>query len=396
MTVRRLAVMGIALVLLPAAGVAGEPPRELQLPDNPLAGRVLFESRRCHQCHGIAGNGPGIGPDLGQGGFNGSFLDLGAALWNHVPGMSVAIEKTGIPWPQLTPEETVELLSFLYFIDYLGRPGVPAEGERVFRRHGCVTCHSVAGKGGKVGPDLGQLHRFASPLAVAQAIWNHGPAMLAHMQQRGMAPPTFAEGELADLSAFLRQRASQVPQQGVLLAPGNPNRGQAIFAAKGCASCHGKGARGGEGPDLARAPLPRSAEAIAGTMWNHALAMQDRMQERGIGWPSFTTEELADLVAFLYFLPFTDPPGDAARGAALFRERSCADCHTAKGGREHPGPDLAGGQAGRSATTLVAAMWTHAPLMADAILGEGRPWPELTGGQLRDLLAFLKRQPAKP
>lgn len=391
MTARRVAALVLAVVLLPVAGRAADRP---PFPDNPLGGRLLFEARQCHRCHGVAGDGPGIGPDLGESAFDGSFLDLGAALWNHVPGMSVAMAGTELTWPRLTADEAVELLSFLYFIDYLGRPGVPAEGQRVFGRQGCATCHS--GESGAVGPDLGGLQRHASPLAVAQEIWNHGPAMLANMRAVGMAPPTFAPGELADLSAFLRQRAAMVPQRSVLLAPGNPNRGRGLFTAKGCASCHGTGAHGGDGPDLTRARLPRSAEAIAGTMWNHALGMHASMSERGIGWPTFTTEELADLVAFLYFLPFADPPGDASRGALVFRERSCADCHGAAEGGEHRAPDLAGGAAGRSAAAMLAAMWTHAPLMAEAILAEGRPWPELTGSQLRDLLAFLEREAAAP
>ena len=63
------------------------------IPNDPLEGRWLFESRNCVQCHGIAGGslevGAGVGPDLGHTAFGGSFLDLGAALWNHVPGMSV-------------------------------------------------------------------------------------------------------------------------------------------------------------------------------------------------------------------------------------------------------------------------------------------------------------------
>jgi len=36
-------------------------------------------------------------------------------------------------------------------------------------------------------------------------------------------------------------------------------------------------------------------------------------------------------------------------------------------------------------------MWNHAPLMREAILCEGLPWPELTGRDLRDLRAYLRR-----
>ena len=392
MTSRRLAAFALAVALLSAAtGEAAEP----RLPDNPLSGRLLFEDRNCSQCHGLSGDGPGIGPDLGGGSFDGSFLDLGAALWNHVPGMSVALASTDLTWPTLTAEEATELLSFLYFIDYLGQPGDPTEGQQLFRREGCASCHSVDGRGGKSGPDLGALETFSSPLAVAQDIWNHGPAMLEMIRQRGLPPPTFEAGDLANLSAFLRRLGGTAPLGGVLPAPGSPNRGRTLFAAKGCAVCHGDDARGGDGPDLARAGLPRSAEAIAGKMWSHALSMRTEMQARGISWPTLSTEELADVVAFLYFLPFPDPPGDADRGAAVFVERSCAECH-ATGETGQRAPELTGGDAGWSAAGLVSAMWSHAPLMSEEILAEGRPWPELTGEQLRDLLAFLERESAAP
>ena len=118
------------------------------------------------------------------------------------------------------------------------------------------------------------------------------------------------------------------------------------------------------------------------------------MQARGFGWPQFTTPELADLIAFLYFLPFADPPGDAARGAQVFATRSCAECH---GGGEaaHEGPDLAAAGIAGTHADFVAAMWNHAPLMKESILGEGRPWPELSGDDLRDILAYLASQPER-
>lgn len=379
------------VLLLPCAATAGPP-----LPDNPLAGRLLFESKHCNHCHGFAGQGPGIGPDLAEGHFSGSFLSLGAALWNHVPGMTVSIEESGLAWPRLSPEETTGITAFLFFIDYLGRPGDPGVGERIFRARGCGACHSVGGGGADLGPDLGEMQRFASPLFIAQAIWNHGPSMHESMRALGVRPPTFRQGDLADISAFIRQRAPTGPQERVLLSPGNPNRGSLLFVAKGCATCHGDDGRGGDaGPDLAAAGLPRPAEAIAGTMWNHGLAMGALMRARGVGWPELSASELADLVAFLYFLPFSDPPGQPEAGAEVFA-RSCAGCHAPGAGGEQIGPELGGSDVLGSAPAFVAAMWNHAPIMRETILAEGSPWPELTGEDLRDLLGHLEQAAAGP
>ena len=371
------------------------------LADNPLEGRILFESNGCNRCHGLASDRVGIGPDLGARHFEGTFLELGAALWNHVPGMSVTFEVTGLPWPQLTSDEAMELIAFLYFIDYLGRPGVAQNGEAVFAEQGCASCHSVGGGEARVGPDLADLESFASPLYVAQQIWNHGPSMLEGMRRLGMPPPSFAEGDLADLSAFVRQKAGPGPRERTLLAPGSPNRGAELFQSKGCSSCHGPDGSGGAGgPDLSTADLRRPAEAIASKMWNHALGMRNTMQQRGIEWPEFHDSELADLVAYLYFLPFRDPPGDPERGAEVFRDRSCSDCHSDEGSSVQEtgisGPELSGTGDSASSASMVAAMWNHAPVMKKAILGEGRPWPELTGRDLRDLRAYLLLQAATP
>lgn len=387
-----------SLILLTAAGallasteLQGQDRFDLEVPDNPLEGRLLFENRGCHHCHGIDRSGPG--PALTQGNFGGTFLELGAALWNHVPAMSVEHETSDLPWPTLDAEETVQLLSFLHAIEYLGRPGVAARGREIFTTKGCGVCHSIGGIGAsEMGPDLAELTRFVSPLYLAQAIWNHGPSMLESMQERKMTPPSFEEGDLADLSAFLRQEGGGGPKERMLLAPGNPNRGRKIFVSKGCSKCHrdrGDGVYGA--PNLVESPLHRSAEGIAGTMWNHALSMHELMREHGMEWPAFTTTEMADLIAYLYFLPFEDRPGDAARGAASFENRSCAACHAPDADSEHAGPDLTQGAVASSAA-LVAAMWNHAPIMKEVILGEGRPWPTLAGSDLRDLLAYLDRE----
>lgn len=395
-----VAVLGTLLIALCSPAAVAQPTDGPPLPDNALQGRSLFEGKHCNLCHGIGNTGPGIGPSLGEGRFSGSFLELGAALWNHVPGMGVTIDVSGLAWPELSEKETIELVAFLYFIDYLGRPGVAAAGQSVFAGE-CGACHSVGGGEAAVGPDLADLRRFASPLFVAQEIWNHGPSMFESMREMSVSPPVFEEGDLADLSAFIRQRAEPGPQERMLLAPGNPNRGRELFAGKGCSTCHGEDARGGQGgPNLAESDLHRSAEAIAGTMWNHALAMSETMQERGVGWPELANSDLADLVAFLYFLPFSDPLGDPAQGAEVFRDRSCAQCHPVEEQGDGPvanqGPALAGGIATTSPAALVAKMWNHAPIMRDAILGEGHPWPELTGEELRNLHAYFASLPGKP
>ncbi len=385
------AALAVGMLLAASLATAATQRDAPALPDNPLHGRLLFEAKHCNQCHGIGTEGPGTGPNLGEGRFRGTFLDLGAALWNHVPGMSVRFAGRDLSWPQLSADEALDLVTFLYAIEYLGRPGDPQTGKAAFARQGCGACHAIGGRGGAVGPDLVQLNRFASPLFVAQAIWNHGPAMLKSMARRNVTPPVLGEGDIADLSAYIRQLAAAGTQERVLLAPGNPNHGRAVFAAERCVACHSVHGQGGtDGPDLGEADLHRAAETIAGRMWNHALTMSTAMEAKGLPWPQVSASDLADLIAYLYFLPFADPPGDSSRGARVFADHSCAGCHRAGGAAANAGPDLADSRATDSPAALVAAMWDHAPVMQTAILSQGRPWPELTGADLRDLLAYLR------
>jgi len=114
---RRVALIGIIVSCLSlglvALAASGQSPSEIQLPDNPLRGRVLYESKQCVQCHGLAGSEASIGPILGEGRFDGTFLELGAALWNHVPGMTVTFDVSGMEWPQLSARQATELVAFL-------------------------------------------------------------------------------------------------------------------------------------------------------------------------------------------------------------------------------------------------------------------------------------------
>jgi mono/diheme cytochrome c family protein len=215
--------------------------------------------------------------------------------------------------------------------------------------------------------------------------------MFESIRTAGMAIPSFGEGDLADLSAYFRQSTPNRPAERALLAPGNPNHGGELFRSRGCALCHGRNATGGgDGPDLTRSDLHRSAETIAGLMWNHASVMSDTMRSRGVAWPRFSTAELADLIAYLYFLPFADRSGDPVRGEDAFTARSCSECHGGGVASAHEGPDLVGTATVQSPAAFIAALWSHAPVMKEAILGEGKPWPELSGDDLRNLLAYLQ------
>jgi mono/diheme cytochrome c family protein len=124
--------------------------------------------------------------------------------------------------------------------------------------------------------------------------------MGAAMAAGGVPFPRFTGGELSDLIAYLYFR-------GYVGEDGNPKRGSAVFAEKGCAACHREGVT--DVPDI-RALLQRTARAdLASAMWNHAPQMHLVMADKGLFWPKFESGEMRDLVAYLRSLvPLLEEP----------------------------------------------------------------------------------------
>jgi putative heme-binding domain-containing protein len=163
-TIKSLLVLSACLACVswaPPQGPARQP-RSLavDLPEtNPYAspedveiGRRLYEGR-CGHCHGQTGEG-GRGAVLNGGRFRhgGSDRALFATIRNGIPNteMSGAFN--------LREKEIWRLVAY---VQQLGRRGAsePSVGDAmlgagVYQKSGCATCHSIAGAGGVVGPDL--------------------------------------------------------------------------------------------------------------------------------------------------------------------------------------------------------------------------------------------------
>ena len=151
--------------------------QELELPTDPLNGRIVFEEKKCIACHMIGGYGGTAGPDLSRDQYFGSALELASVIWNHAPQMNRKFRLLRMDRPQLTEGEMLDLLGFLYYLRYLGEPGSVANGRNVLNSKGCIACHAVGGQGGTTGPDFKTIQRYSAPLYLVQAMWNHGPTM---------------------------------------------------------------------------------------------------------------------------------------------------------------------------------------------------------------------------
>ncbi len=384
---RRRATAALALAVGLALAAAAAPERAPWHGD-PIRGQALFVSKRCVDCHAVRGTGGRIGPDLGRTAVKGSFPEIAAGLWNHSVVMHERMREFRVAPPTFDGNELADLIAFLYFLNYFDEPGDPRNGKALFAEKHCIRCHAVGREGGMIGPRLDAIPRGTPPLRIAQALWNHGPAMTSAMRRMKLDPPRFRGNEFLDLVAFLRSQGQRAAPREFRSA-GDPEKGRRLFTAKGCMRCHAVfGQGGGVGPDLGITELRGSVTQLAGTMWNHWPAMSSAMEAMGMAPPVFADDELGDVFAYLFLARYAGPPSDPARGAAMYTRGGCVRCHGA-GGEGGVGPRLRGRMVGEAPAAILQRMWNHAPRMWERMPAQGITWPRFEPGELADLLSFL-------
>ncbi len=172
------------------------------LPGRADEGRVLFEQKRCIECHAAGGQGGGLAADLVERGRHRSLSDFTAAMWNKAPAMTQAMKRRSIPIPEVKPEEMADIVAYLYSVGYFAQSGDPKKGAAVADAKGCFGCHGVQGERGRTASDLAQAKDLDSPAAVLSALWNH---VWVKDPRPEKAPwPQLRPEEMADLVAFLQ------------------------------------------------------------------------------------------------------------------------------------------------------------------------------------------------
>jgi len=266
----------------------------------------------------------------------------------------------------------------------------PLAGARVFGAKGCSKCHSVNGVGGKIGPDLAHISRPRTFHDLAADLWNHLQRMTAKMQELGITRPRLDARETADLVGFLFTL-------NYFDTPGNPEAGRKLFTEKRCVLCHSyRGVGGVVGPTLDHLAQFRSPIYAASAMWNHGPQMTEKMKEKGVERPTFTGAELRDLIAYLAPAtggpqegPVYALPGRSDAGRQLFAEKRCIECHAVGGVGGRVGPDLVERGVRQSPIELAATIWNKAPAMAAAMKPRGITVPQLSPGEMADIVAYL-------
>ncbi len=157
------------LIALPIAAQHGRYVSESQHPaigdPKAIAAGAKLYAISCPGCHGPDGSG-GRGPNLVKRSLWHPLRDeaIFNAIRNGVPG-------TDMPPTRLPEDQTWNLVAFLHALigpaSENNVPGDAGSGEQVFwgNKAGCSNCHSIRGKGGRMGPDLTNIGG-SSPLAV--------------------------------------------------------------------------------------------------------------------------------------------------------------------------------------------------------------------------------------
>jgi mono/diheme cytochrome c family protein len=382
-----------AQLVLPARGVESDP-RETP-PRQPLVeGKQVFEAKGCVRCHSVreGGSAGQIGPDLARSGSWVDVMQFAGSLWNHTPLMAAKMREQGMEHPTVSPDEMKKLAGYLFAVRFFEKPGNAVRGQELFAQRSCAQCHQLGGRGGTTGPRLDELKDSVSSAFMAQALWNHGPEMAAKMAEQKVERPRLEGNEVADIVAYIRDDAHDSGSRDLLYAQaGSPQAGKTIFTAKGCSQCHAIAGRGGAvGPDLS-VQRPRSNVAeMAAALWNHGPPMWAKMKERGMAVPKLSDAEMADLLAYLYFVQYMGQTGNATRGGELFQQKACAECHGAGSRGPKGAGDLAASEALRSPVHWAAAMWNH---NADLLQNEPAEPPvraHFDDDEMRDLVAFLQ------
>ena len=259
---------------------------------------------------------------------------------------------------------------------------IPADSDRgaqLFETLHCVQCHSINGKGGTIGPDLGRrIDRNFTPASLAATMWNHAPTMWTAMRERNIEIGDLNEQAAADLFAYFYSAR-------FFEKPGDAGRGKRLFSAKHCAECHG----------LTETKLPEAKPVaqwesighpivLVNAMWNHGVTMRQQFARRKLAWPELTSQDLTDMLVYLRNLPSTRngpirfATTSGANGQALFTSKGCANCHT--GNLALP-PRLKN----KTLTDIAVAMWNHEPMMA--------PLPaSLDVEEMREIVSYLWAQ----
>jgi mono/diheme cytochrome c family protein len=356
-----------------------------ELPKNPLDGRIIFERNNCINCHSINGFGGKTAPDFNSENFLSGDFELITDMWNHSSKMLKMIDQLNTKQQNMNAEDFRKLRYFIAFLGYISKNGSVSKGQELFVQMNCAKCHS-AGKSVQGKITLNKSGDYASPIYLAQVMWNHAAEMHKKQESSNTKIGSFKGNEFANLAAYLESLSSSGKKNKNLMYPGNPVLGEKLFNSKNCAYCHLKEKIGAP---LDKINLHKSVNEIAGMMWNHSNLMESAMLEKKFSWPSFKESEMGNLIAYLYFYNTEQVGGSAEEGKKLLASKGCLGCHNSG----NPSKTIAATdiKAFDNTDEFFSKLWNHIPIIEKEFYAKGKEIPKLVTGDVKSMYLYFNR-----
>ena len=124
--------------------------------------------------------------------------------------------------------------------------------------------------------------------------------------------------------------------------------------------------------------------------------MWRRIRQNSQLFPQLNSQDMANILAFLYQASYSDQPGNPTAGEQVFQDKGCNQCHSVGGTGAKKAPDLSTVSAGGNPDAWTQAMLNHANSMVGPITSTLGEWPQFSGTQMNDLIAYASTgvQPA--
>jgi len=247
-------------------------------------GKQIFDQKNCSECHSLKEPSAGPGKPVSQWTVFGDPVLLVSEMWNHSGQMAKAFAEHKRRWVKLSGQDISDLTVYLQHLP--GAPTTtvnlylpdPAIGKDLFEGV-CRRCHQ-----GSLRLDNRLENKTLTD--VAADMWDHAPRMVT--------APTVGSEEMRKIVAY-------VWLNQFLTTMGSPARGEKVFTAKHCASCHMDPSSGA--PKLARGEQTYTPITMISVLWTHGPAMREKMREKGFSWPNLSPDDIDGLVAYLSAKP---------------------------------------------------------------------------------------------
>ena len=190
-----------------------------KLSEQVVAGKWAFEKYNCNDCHTILGFGAYYAPDLTR-----VVQRIGADGIRYrvkTPELAFADSWRKMPQQNVSDPEIEDLIAFFTWVGEINNNDWPPQdsksrlsrgeqamvatmgvspGAAVFQTRGCMSCHSLRGTGGTVGPALDTVGRKLSMEQVESYVRNP-----AGVDPKAVMPPQkdLSDRELGEVAKFL-------------------------------------------------------------------------------------------------------------------------------------------------------------------------------------------------